>query len=98
MLQRWLLIGWGVFVGVSLKCVFTRRADAPLPYKDRGSMESDTAQRKACRFRRSLLGSCSGETDPSFGFQEGRPCLIVKLNRIVNFRPRVGSLHVDSDV
>ncbi|XP_070817817.1 sodium/potassium-transporting ATPase subunit beta-1a [Chaetodon trifascialis] len=65
--------------------------DTPQSYRDRGSLENDSGQRKACRFPRSLLGSCSGESDPYFGFKEGKPCIIVKLNRIVNFRPRAPS-------
>nr|WRO44064.1 sodium/potassium pump beta 1a [Rachycentron canadum] len=59
------------------------------PYKERGSLESETEQMTACRFYRSWLEDCSGKKDLTYGFQEGRPCIIVKLNRIVNFRPRV---------
>ncbi|KAL7832593.1 hypothetical protein SRHO_G00296110 [Serrasalmus rhombeus] len=60
----------------------------PEGYKNRGELESDIGIRKACRFSRELLRSCSGKDDDSFGFKYGKPCLIVKLNRIVNFRPR----------
>lgn len=62
--------------------------DEPGPYKERGDLESETGIRRACRFPRSLLGPCSGIEDRDFGFKEGKPCVIVKLNRIVNFRPR----------
>ncbi|CAL8271713.1 unnamed protein product [Arctogadus glacialis] len=62
--------------------------DKPSAPIKRGDLETDKTMRRACRFSRSLLGVCSGETDPSFGFKEGKPCLIVKLNRIVNYIPR----------
>lgn len=57
---------------------------------DRGTLEDNLGQRKACRFKRSLLGVCSGLENPQYGFDTGKPCIIVKLNRIVNFRPKVG--------
>ncbi|XP_008405872.1 sodium/potassium-transporting ATPase subunit beta-1a [Poecilia reticulata] len=63
-------------------------SDIPSKYVDRGILEDDNGVRKSCRFERSHLGNCSGEKDENFGFSKGMPCLIVKLNRIVNFRPK----------
>ncbi|XP_003444268.1 sodium/potassium-transporting ATPase subunit beta-1a isoform X1 [Oreochromis niloticus] len=59
----------------------------PGTYKDR-SMEE---KKKVCKFLRSWLKNCSGITDPDYGFMEGSPCVIIKLNRIVNFRPKAPS-------
>ncbi|GAA6075015.1 sodium/potassium-transporting ATPase subunit beta-1b [Tachysurus ichikawai] len=60
----------------------------PDTYKNRGDLDSEVGIRKACRFSRNSLEICSGIEDPYFGFQDGKPCLIVKLNRIVNFKPK----------
>ncbi|CAH2315352.1 ATP1B4 [Pelobates cultripes] len=40
-------------------------------------------EKKACQFRRSQLKNCSGIDDPSYGFAEGKPCFILKMNRVM---------------
>ncbi|KAK7877506.1 hypothetical protein WMY93_031846 [Mugilogobius chulae] len=47
----------------------------------------EPVQRKVCQFRRSLLRSCSGLTDPQFGFKDGRPCVLIRMNRVVGLKP-----------
>ncbi|KAG9478508.1 protein ATP1B4 [Eleutherodactylus coqui] len=48
-------------------------------------------ERKACQFRRSMLKNCSGIEDPSFGFSHGKPCLLLKMNRILGFKAGSGT-------
>ncbi|XP_076838155.1 sodium/potassium-transporting ATPase subunit beta-3a [Brachyhypopomus gauderio] len=45
------------------------------------------AQKKACPFRRSFLGHCSGLGDPTFGYAQGQPCILIKMNRIIGLKP-----------
>lgn len=41
----------------------------------------------SCPFYVSTLGECSGISDPTFGYNCSMPCVIIKMNRIINFLP-----------
>uniref|UniRef100_A0A670JYG5 Sodium/potassium-transporting ATPase subunit beta n=2 Tax=Podarcis muralis TaxID=64176 RepID=A0A670JYG5_PODMU len=51
----------------------------------------ESGQRKACQFKRSTLNACSGIDDPSFGYSTGQPCILLKMNRIVGYKPGYGN-------
>ncbi|XP_066570726.1 protein ATP1B4 [Amia ocellicauda] len=53
--------------------------------------KEESAERKACQFKRSLLRNCSGETDPSFGYSEGKPCIFIRMNRVLGYLPGDGT-------
>lgn len=36
----------------------------------------------SCKFTTDMLQNCSGRPDPDFGFGEGKPCFIIKMNRV----------------
>lgn len=53
--------------------------------QDRYFMQDDleeSAERKACQFKRSWLGDCSGMQDPHYGYSQGRPCVLLRMNRV----------------
>lgn len=42
---------------------------------------------RACQFPVSLLQECSGVNDADFGYSKGQPCVLVKMNRIIELVP-----------
>lgn len=49
--------------------------------------DPQTAEKEACRFRRGLLSLCSGLSDFNYGYAEGKPCILLKMNRIIGLKP-----------
>lgn len=40
--------------------------------------------KRSCQFNRTILDQCSGIGDRYYGYQDGKPCIIIKLNRVRN--------------
>ncbi|XP_056276908.1 sodium/potassium-transporting ATPase subunit beta-3a [Pseudoliparis swirei] len=49
---------------------------------------TDDMNKKACIFKRGFLSLCSGLSDTNFGYSEGKPCVLLKMNRIIGLKPR----------
>lgn len=62
--------------------------DTPTEYKERGPYNDAQGQKKVCKFKREWLENCSGLNDPTYGYKDGKPCILVKLNRIIGFKPQ----------
>lgn len=63
-------------------------SDVPSELKDRGEFNNEQGERKVCRFKLEWLGNCSGINDETYGYKEGKPCVIIKLNRVLGFKPK----------
>ncbi|XP_038657991.1 sodium/potassium-transporting ATPase subunit beta-1-like [Scyliorhinus canicula] len=67
---------------------FENCEEVPTSYIARGPLDDSEGQKRACRFYRTWLKTCSGINDPNYGYADGNPCIVAKLNRILNFYPK----------
>ncbi|KAM5179640.1 sodium/potassium-transporting ATPase subunit beta-1 [Mantella aurantiaca] len=67
--------------------IFKDCSEVPSTYTDQGPI-GEKDGKLSCRFKREWLESCSGLQDPTFGYKDGRPCVIIKLNRILGYKPK----------
>lgn len=61
---------------------------APGRYNEQPDDGVPNYPKRACRFNRSLLGPCAGlGEEHDYGYGVGRPCVLLKVNRVINFFP-----------
>ncbi|XP_017342113.1 sodium/potassium-transporting ATPase subunit beta-2a isoform X1 [Ictalurus punctatus] len=64
--------------------------DACVPDKyylqeDSGNVRNNP--KRACQFNRTMLEDCSGLVDRTYGYSDGKPCVLIKLNRVIGMLP-----------
>uniref|UniRef100_A0A2H6NI54 Sodium/potassium-transporting ATPase subunit beta n=1 Tax=Micrurus carvalhoi TaxID=3147026 RepID=A0A2H6NI54_9SAUR len=68
---------------------FENCGNEPSPPRDRGPFDGTQGVLPSCKFFRNWLGNCSGIDDPNFGYEDGKPCVIIKLNRVLGYIPKL---------
>lgn len=56
--------------------------------EDSGDVKNNP--KRSCQFNRTVLDQCSGIGDRYYGYQEGQPCIIIKLNRVRKREKAIG--------
>ncbi|KAB5515158.1 hypothetical protein PHYPO_G00250560 [Pangasianodon hypophthalmus] len=68
--------------------VLNNDACAPDQYyfqEDSGNVRNNP--KRACQFNRTMLEECSGLVDRTYGYSDGKPCVLIKLNRVIGMLP-----------
>ncbi|KAI5609317.1 ATPase Na+/K+ transporting subunit beta 2a [Silurus asotus] len=68
--------------------VLNNDACAPDQYyfqEDSGNVRNNP--KKACQFNRTMLDQCSGLVEQTYGYSDGKPCVLIKLNRVIGMLP-----------
>uniref|UniRef100_A0A3B3RQ58 Sodium/potassium-transporting ATPase subunit beta n=1 Tax=Paramormyrops kingsleyae TaxID=1676925 RepID=A0A3B3RQ58_9TELE len=45
--------------------------------------------KRSCQFNRTLLEECSGVKDRYYGYNTGKPCILIKMNRVIGMLPGI---------
>ncbi|XP_078389954.1 sodium/potassium-transporting ATPase subunit beta-2-like [Cetorhinus maximus] len=59
-------------------------------YLQEDSGDVRNTPKRSCQFNRTMLGPCSGIEDKTYGYSEGKPCIFIKMNKIIGFLPGEG--------
>ncbi|KAG7484051.1 hypothetical protein MATL_G00045060 [Megalops atlanticus] len=59
---------------------------------DRYFVQEDSGEvrnnpKRSCQFNRTMLEDCSGLDDRYYGYLDGKPCVLIKLNRVIGMLP-----------
>ncbi|KPP64630.1 sodium potassium enzyme subunit beta 2-like [Scleropages formosus] len=60
-------------------------ADHYFIQEDSGEVRNNP--KRSCQFNRTILEDCSGMKDRYYGYHDGKPCILIKFNRVIGLLP-----------